>query len=79
MILIILILGILLGVIQYIGAEKNERKISYGELLIEMIRGKQYKKSYMPNDYPDYAKELEDKDTKEYIDFISSGVLKFIK
>ncbi|NDO50693.1 hypothetical protein FMM75_15260 [Lachnospiraceae bacterium MD335] len=78
-VLIIVSLGVLLAILRYIMAEKNEKGISYGKLLTEILAAKGYTKANMPNEYPVYPGALEDKDTEEYIEFISEDILKLIK
>lgn len=77
--LYIIAIGILLAVLRYIMLEKDNRELSYGQLLIEILSAKGYKKASMPNEFPTYSGELEEKDTKEYVAFISPDILKLIK
>lgn len=76
---LIIATGLFLAILRYILAEKSIKKISYGELLTEILEAKGYKKANMPNEYPVYPGELEEKDTAEYIEFISGDILKLIK
>lgn len=78
-VLLILAIGMFLAVVKYIVSEQNRTGISYGELLISILIGKGYKKASMPNEYPVYKGELEERDTLEYIDFISPDILNLIK
>lgn len=78
-IIVLIVLGILLGLIRYICEEKKKVRITGGELLINAIEKVQYRKATNPNDYKEYAGELEEKDTNEYLEFITLDILNLIK
>lgn len=72
-------IGIFLATLRYILFEKNRKNTSYGRLLLEILSVNGYKKAKMPNEYPTYTGELENKDTEEYLEFISPDILELIK
>ena len=77
---IIIILGIIAGLIRYfIYGNPQKHKETSGEMLVNKIATHEYPKNYMPNDYDEYPGELEKVDTEEYMDFVDSGILKYIK
>ncbi len=78
-VLLILAIGFFLATLRYILVEKKRKKMSYGELLIEILLANTYKKASMPNEYPVYTGGLENKDTEEYMEFISPDILELIK
>ena len=76
MVLLAIAVGLFVCVARYAKYVKERYNISYSELLIGMIKRAEYVKAVLPNDYPDYPGELEDKDTEEFISYLKSGILK---
>lgn len=74
-----LCLGAILGSLQYRMDKKDVQRrktVAFGELLISRIRSRKYTKPVMGNDYDSYPGSLEEQDTAEFIQFLSSGILR---
>jgi len=71
-------IGLFLSVVRFIIRTKGENNSTYGALLIQMIKAPKYYKDVMPNDYPEYPGAVEEKDTKEYVSYLQSGILERI-
>lgn len=71
-------LGMVLGCLQYRMDKKNAHKKRagfFGKMLIARIQSEEYTKPVMGNDYDSYPGNLEEQDTAEFIQFLTSGVL----
>lgn len=77
---ITVLLGIVLGSIRYFFYKKPQKeRENAGQELLRKIATHEYTKSTMPNNYPEYPGELENTDAQEYLEFVDSGILNYIK
>lgn len=77
-VLLVLAIGALISVVKFIMQEKEIKNSTYASIFIELINSLSYRKQVLDNDYPEYPGELEEKDTNEFVDYLSSGILQII-
>lgn len=75
---VLLAVGALISVGKFIAQEKENKNSTYATIFIEMINSLMYKKQVLNNDYPEYPGELEKRDTEEFIEYLSCGILQII-
>ncbi len=78
--LVACLIAIIFGVVKFSLYRMPRRKReTAGQVLLEKIVTGEYTKTTLPNNYPEYPGELEETDAREYLEFIDSGILDYIK